>query len=74
MQWVRDPALSLKLLGLLLLCEFDPWPGNFRMPRVWPKKKVYIRDVYFVGQKVYVFLMWTGFLVKYLLSTHLPAR
>ena len=30
---VKDPALSL------LWCGFDPWPRNFYMPRVWPKKK-----------------------------------
>ena len=32
-QWVKDPALSLLWRG------FDPWPGNFLMPWVWPKKK-----------------------------------
>ena len=30
---VKDPALSLLWLG------FDPWPGNFHMPRV--KKKTW---------------------------------
>ena len=39
MQWVRDPALSLQWLGRQLWHEFDPWPGNFYMPQVWPKKK-----------------------------------
>ena len=29
----KGPALSL------LWPEFDPWPGNFCMPRVWPEKK-----------------------------------
>ena len=38
-QWVKDPALSLQQLGLLLWHGFDPWPGNFRMPQVRPKKK-----------------------------------
>ena len=38
-QWVKDPALPLQQLGWLLWCEFDPWPGNFHMPRVWQKKK-----------------------------------
>ena len=36
-RWVEDPALSLQQLGLLLWCEFDPWPGIFRMVLAWPK-------------------------------------
>ena len=32
-QWVKDPALSLPWLGLLLRCGFNPWPW------VWPKNK-----------------------------------
>ena len=32
-QRVKDLALSLLWLGM------NPWPGNFHMPRVWPKKK-----------------------------------
>ena len=31
-QWVKDPALSPLCHG------FDPWPGNFHMPWVQPKK------------------------------------
>ena len=38
-QWVKDPALSLQQLGLLLWCRFDPWPGNLHMPQVWPPQK-----------------------------------
>ena len=33
-------ALSLLSLGLLLWHEFDPWPRNFHMPLVWPKKRL----------------------------------
>ena len=29
-QGVRDPALPLLWLGLLLWLRFDPWPRNFR--------------------------------------------
>lgn len=37
-QWVKDLALSLEWLGLLLWHRFDPWPGNFHVPWGWPKK------------------------------------
>ena len=36
---VKDMALSLLWLGLLLWIGFDPWPGNFCMPQVQTKKK-----------------------------------
>ena len=29
-------ALSLLWLGSMLWRRFDPWPGNFLMPWVWP--------------------------------------
>ena len=32
-QHVKGSALSL------LWCRFDPWPGNFRVPKAQPKKK-----------------------------------
>ena len=38
-QRVNDLALSLQWLESLLWCSFDPWPGNFHMLWVWPKKK-----------------------------------
>ena len=38
-QQVKDLVLSLLWLWLLLWCRFDPWPGNFCMPQVQPKKK-----------------------------------
>ena len=38
-QWVKNLALSLQRLRVLLWCGFDPWPGNFHMPRAWPKKR-----------------------------------
>ena len=38
-QWVKDLALSLVWLELLLWREFNSWPGNFSMTRVHPKKK-----------------------------------
>ena len=34
---VKDPALSLQWLGLLLWLRFNPWPGNFL--RLWGQGK-----------------------------------
>ena len=39
-QWVKDSVLSLLWLGLLLWHGFDPWPRNFHVPQVQPKKIV----------------------------------
>ena len=39
-QQVKDTALSSLQLRLLLWLGFDPLPGYFHMPRVWPKKKL----------------------------------
>ena len=38
-QQVKDPALSLLWLWLLLWCEFDSWPRNFCMMWAGPKEK-----------------------------------
>ena len=38
-QQVKDLVLSLQWLGSLLWHSFDPWPGNFYMLWVQPKKK-----------------------------------
>ena len=38
-QWVKDLALSLQQLGLLLWHGFDPWPKNLHIPWAWWKKK-----------------------------------
>ena len=40
-QWVKDLALSLLWLCLLLWHGFIPWPGNFPMLQV-PKKIKYL--------------------------------
>ena len=37
-QQVKYQVVSLQWLGLLLWHEFDPWPGNFHMPQMWPEK------------------------------------
>ena len=39
MQWVKDLALSLQQLGLLLWCGFDRWPRNFHMLQEWPERE-----------------------------------
>ena len=45
LQWVKDLALSLQWLGLLLWHRFDPWPGNFYMLWAWLKKKAIVSSV-----------------------------
>ena len=51
MQQVKDLAFSLQQLRLLLCFGFDPWPGNFHMPRrvggqkKKKKKVVFEKDV-----------------------------
>ena len=42
-QWVKDLALSLLWLGPHLWPRFKSWPGNFQMPRAWPKIKKKIK-------------------------------
>ena len=39
-QQVKDLVLSLQWLRSLLWHGFSPWPGNFHMLRVQPKKPV----------------------------------
>ena len=39
-QWLKDLALSLLWLWLLLWQGFHPWPSNVYMPLVWPKNKM----------------------------------
>ena len=39
MQQVKDLALSLQWLGLLLWRGFDPWPGNFHLLWAWPESQ-----------------------------------
>ena len=38
-KWVKDPKLPQLLCRLQLWFRFSPWPGNFHMPWVWPKKR-----------------------------------
>ena len=38
-QYVKDPALSLQLLGSLLWHSFDPWTGELLMSWMQSKKK-----------------------------------
>ena len=37
--WVKDMALSLLWLGLLLLHGFGPWPGNLHMLQAERKRE-----------------------------------
>ena len=38
-QWVKDPVLLQLWCRLQLRLKFNPWPGNFHIPRVRPKKR-----------------------------------
>ena len=38
-QHVKDQALLQLLCRLQRRCSFDPWPGNFHLPWMQPKKK-----------------------------------
>ena len=38
-QWIKDLAVSLQWLGLLLWHGFDPCPRNFHVPRTYPNNK-----------------------------------
>ena len=38
-QWVKEPALLQLLHRSQLWLGFDPYPWNFHLPGVWPKKK-----------------------------------
>ena len=37
-QWVKDPLVSLLRFWSLPWHGFNPWPGNFHMPWMWPKR------------------------------------
>ena len=38
-QWVKDLALLQLWCRSKLQLKFSPWPGNFHILKVWPKKK-----------------------------------
>ena len=42
---LKDLALSLQWLGLLVWLGFDPWPKNFHMPQLWPNKIKYTDNI-----------------------------
>ena len=56
-QWVKDPALLLWWLGLLLWHRFNSWPGNFFMPWV-EAKKIFLIKI----NKILVFLFMILFI------------
>ena len=46
-QWVKDPALLQLQCRSQLWLGFSPWPGNFHMLWMQPKKKkIKIKSVY----------------------------
>ena len=42
-QRVKDPELSLQLLGSLLWRRFKPWPRKLHMTQVQPNKKTKVK-------------------------------
>ena len=48
-QRVKESALSLWQLRLLLWCRFDPLSGNFCLLQAWPKKKKKGHQLLFPG-------------------------
>ena len=42
---LKDPVLPQLWHRLQLQIGFDPWPGNFHMPQVWPLKKICTKDM-----------------------------
>ena len=45
--WIKDLVFSLQQLGSLRWVWFNPWPQNFHMSWVQPKKNFYsIKVVY----------------------------
>ena len=46
-QWIKDPVWPQLWHKSQMRLRFNPWPGNFHMPQVWPKeekKKKAIKD------------------------------
>ena len=38
-QQVKDPTLTAEAWVTTGSLRFDPWPRNFHVPRVWPRKQ-----------------------------------
>ena len=51
-QWVKDLALLLLWLRLLLWWELDPWPGNFDIHPASAAKEIKIKNKTFQQTKV----------------------
>ena len=65
-QWVKDQALSLKWLGLLLRrCVLDPWPGNFHMLWAWPKNIIYLNKIISAFKQLFKFFFHSQVFYKY---------
>ena len=66
-QLVKDLALLQLWCRSKLWCSFNPWPGNFNMPLMWPKKKKKNnenhKEVFF-----FCFLLFYGITVAYVNS------
>ena len=66
-QWVKEPELSLKWLGLLPWHGFDPRPRNFHMLLVQQKKSLHKIDMTRVKVKTEAQAPWLQ--VVFLITT-----
>ena len=64
-QWIKDPALLQLWHKSQLQLGFDPWPGNFHMPRIRLGKKKGKANEEARDSKVSFWQDFLGFLIHY---------
>ena len=63
-QLVKDLALSLQWLGLMLWCGFDLWPRNVHVLQAQPKKKKEL--IFFLKFGNFLGALKVLYLIKYI--------
>ena len=58
-QGVKDPVLSLLWLRLLSWHGFNPWPGDFHMPWMGPKRNFFFSKVKAFGGLLSLYIQFT---------------
>ena len=64
---IKDLALSLQWLGLLLWCRFNPWPRNFHLPQEHPTTTKKIKRLHMKSCKT---LSDKGHVLEYIKSIY----